>query len=80
MGVPQYEEAPIGFASLFGNNITLTGGPAPVRAHLEPAIQQVLDGVINPGRVFDRTISLDQTPDGYAAMDARQALKVQIAF
>ena len=35
VGVPQYEEAPIGFGSLFGGNITLTGGPAPARAYLE---------------------------------------------
>ena len=37
VGVPQYEEAPVGFASLFGKNITLTGGPAPVRAYIEDA-------------------------------------------
>jgi len=33
-------------------------------------------GGLQPGRVFDRTITLDQTPDGYRAMDQRQALKV----
>ena len=56
MGVPQYEAAPVGFGSLFGKNATLTGGPAPVRAYIEPAIPQVLDGTIDPGRVFDRTV------------------------
>jgi threonine dehydrogenase-like Zn-dependent dehydrogenase len=80
VGVPQYEDAPVGFGSLFGKNATLTGGPAPVRAYLEPAIRQVLDGVIDPGRVFDRTIGIDEVPTGYAAMDARDALKVMIAF
>ena len=40
VGVPQYEEAPVGFGSLFGKNATLTGGPAPVRAYMEPAIQR----------------------------------------
>ena len=35
VGVPQYEDAPVGFGSLFGGNITLTGGPAPVRAYIE---------------------------------------------
>lgn len=78
VGVPQYEIAPIGFGSLFGKNVTLTGGPAPVRAYLEPAIQQVLNGEINPGLVFDRTIGIDEVPAGYAAMDAREALKVLV--
>lgn len=78
VGVPQYEEAPIGFGSLFGKNVTLTGGPAPVRAYIEAAIPQVLDGTINPGLVFDRTITLDEVPAGYAAMDAREALKVLV--
>ncbi len=78
VGVPQYEEAPIGFGSLFGKNATLTGGPAPVRAYLEAAIPQVLSGEINPGKVFDRTIALDEVPAGYAAMDARKTLKVLI--
>ncbi|WP_311214724.1 MULTISPECIES: zinc-binding dehydrogenase [unclassified Arthrobacter] len=78
VGVPQYEDAPIGFGSLFGKNITLTGGPAPVRRYIEGAIPKVLNGDINPGRVFDRTIPLADVPAGYAAMDARQALKVLV--
>jgi threonine dehydrogenase-like Zn-dependent dehydrogenase len=80
VGVPQYEEAPVGFGSLFGKNITLAGGPAPVRAYLEQAIPLVLEGTIDPGRVFDRTVTLDEVPAGYRAMDAREALKVLIAF
>lgn len=78
VGVPQYEQAPVGFGSLFGKNARLAGGPAPVRAYLEKALQQVLAGDINPGRVFDRTISLDEVPEGYAAMNDRSALKVMI--
>jgi threonine dehydrogenase-like Zn-dependent dehydrogenase len=76
--VPQYEEAPIGFGSLFGRNITLTGGPAPVRAYVEDLLPDVLEGRIEPGRVFDRTVDLDGVPDGYRAMDTRQALKVLV--
>jgi threonine dehydrogenase-like Zn-dependent dehydrogenase len=76
VGVPQYEEAPIGFGSLFGKNATLTGGPAPVRAYIEQVLPDVLEGRINPGRVFDRTVALDQVADGYKAMDSREALKV----
>lgn len=78
VGVPQYEDAPVGFGSLFGKNITLTGGPAPVRAYLEAAIPQVLSGAIDPGKVFDRVVSLDDTAEGYRAMDAREALKVMV--
>jgi threonine dehydrogenase-like Zn-dependent dehydrogenase len=78
VGVPQYEEAPVGFGSLFGRNITLTGGPAPARAYIERLMPDVLDGVVNPGKVFDRTVSLEETPAAYAAMDTRQSLKVLI--
>jgi threonine dehydrogenase-like Zn-dependent dehydrogenase len=78
VGVPQYEVAPVGFASLFGPNITLTGGPAPVRAYIDRLLPAILDGSVEPGRVFDRTVSLDEVPDGYRAMDRREALKVLI--
>jgi threonine dehydrogenase-like Zn-dependent dehydrogenase len=78
VGVPQYEEAPVGFGSLFGPNITLTGGPAPVRAYIEQLLPAALDGSVNPGKVFDRTVSLEDAPKGYAAMDERTALKVLV--
>jgi threonine dehydrogenase-like Zn-dependent dehydrogenase len=78
VGVPQYEEAPIGFGSLFGRNITLTGGPAPVRAYIDELLPDVLEGRIEPGRVFDRTVGLDGVPAGYRAMDNREALKVLV--
>ena len=78
VGVPQYEDAPIGFGSLFGPNITLTGGPAPVRAYIEELLPDVLSGAINPGKVFDSVISLDEVPAGYKSMDQRTALKVLV--
>jgi len=78
VGVPQYEDAPIGFGSLFGKNTRLAGGPAPVLAYMEPALGQVLSGEIDAGRVFDRTLPLDDVGVGYAAMDAREALKVML--
>lgn len=78
VGVPQYEEAPVGFGSLFGKNAGLTGGPAPVRAYLEPAIADVFAGRIDPGRVFDAEVSLDQVADAYKAMDDRTNLKVVV--
>ena len=80
VGVPQYDEAPVGFGSLFGGNITLTGGPAPVRAYIEQLMPAILDGTVNPGKVFDRTVGLDEVPDAYRAMDDREALKVMITF
>ncbi len=78
VGVPQYEEAPVGFGSLFGPNVTLTGGPAPVRAYIEQLLPAVLDGTVDPGKVFDQTVDLEDTPKGYAAMDDRVALKVMV--
>ncbi len=78
VGVPQYEAAPIDFASLFGGNITLTGGPAPSRAYVERLLPGVLDGTVNPGKVFDRRTDLEGVPDGYRAMNDREALKVLV--
>ncbi len=77
VGVPQYEEGPIGFDMVM-RNLTLTGGAAPARAYIEQLLPDVLDGTIEPGRVFDRTVSLADVPDGYRAMADREALKVLI--
>jgi threonine dehydrogenase-like Zn-dependent dehydrogenase len=62
----------------FYSNLTISGGPAPARAYIEELIPDVLDGKIQPGRVFDRVVSLDEVPDGYRAMDERQAIKVMV--
>ncbi|MEV0361478.1 zinc-binding dehydrogenase [Nocardia fusca] len=78
VGVPQYEQGPIGFGAMFGGNLTLTGGPAPVRAYIEELLPDILDGTVQPGRVFDRTTDLAGVPDGYRAMNDRKALKVLI--
>ncbi|WP_175627589.1 zinc-binding dehydrogenase [Microbacterium sp. CSI-V] len=78
VGVPQYEDAPVGFTSLFGKNATLTGGPATIRAYIEAALPQVLDGSIDPGRVFDRELPLSEIAEAYRLMDSREALKVLI--
>ncbi|KPI18147.1 Alcohol dehydrogenase GroES domain protein [Actinobacteria bacterium OK006] len=77
VGAPQYDQAPLGF-EVFMNNITLTGGVAPARAYIEELLPDVLEGKIEPGRVFDRTVSVDGVPDGYRAMAAREALKVLV--
>ncbi|MFD3463705.1 zinc-binding dehydrogenase [Nocardia fluminea] len=78
VGVPQYSKAPVGFGTLFGPNITLTGGPAPARAYIDTLLPGVLDGSVDPGKVFDREIGLDEVPEGYRAMDDREAIKVLV--
>ncbi len=77
VGAPQYDQVPMDFG-VFLRNVTLTGGVAPARAYIEELLPDVLDGTIEPGRVFDEAVSLDGVPDGYRAMAARQALKVLI--
>jgi threonine dehydrogenase-like Zn-dependent dehydrogenase len=77
VGAPQYGELPMGF-DVFFRNVTLTGGVAPARAYIEQLLPDVLDGTIEPGRVFDRTVDLDGVPDGYRAMAERRALKVLV--
>jgi threonine dehydrogenase-like Zn-dependent dehydrogenase len=77
LGVSQYTHVPMGFDTMM-RNITLTGGAAPARAYIERLLPDILDGTIEPGRVFDRTIGLEEVPDGYQAMADRKALKVLI--
>ncbi len=64
VGVPQYEEAPIGWGSLFRHNIRLAGGPAPTRAYIAELMPDILNGTIEPGKVFDAGTSLDGVPAG----------------
>ncbi|MEU2588793.1 alcohol dehydrogenase catalytic domain-containing protein [Streptomyces avermitilis] len=78
VGVPQYEEAPVGFGSLFRHNIRLAGGPAPVRAYIEELMPAILDGTNEPGKVFDATTTLDGVPAGFQDMADRKSLKVLV--
>jgi threonine dehydrogenase-like Zn-dependent dehydrogenase len=77
VGVPQDETIP-GSGPAFFNNITVSGGPAPVRAYIEELLPDMLEGRIEPGRVFDLVVGLDGVPDGYRAMNEREALKVMV--
>jgi hypothetical protein len=79
VGVPQNDAIPASQAAFF-DNVTVSGGPAPARAYIEELMPEILEGKIEPGRVFDRVISLDEVPDGYRAMDEREAIKVLIGF
>ena len=73
VGVPHGVSLDLG--QFFYTHVHLHGGPAPVRRYLPELIKLVLDGKINPGKVFDLTLPLDQVAEGYRAMDERRAIK-----
>jgi hypothetical protein len=77
VGVPHYDAIPLA-QPLFFKNVTVGGGPAPVRAYIDELLPDVLDGRIEPGRVFDRVVGLDGVPDGYRAMAERESIKVLV--
>jgi len=60
---------------LFFAEVHLLGGPAPVRRYLPELIDLIWNRTINPGKVFDLTLPLDQVAEGYRAMDERRAIK-----
>jgi len=60
---------------LFFAHVRLHGGPAPVRRFLPELIELVWEGRVNPGKVFDLTLPLEQVAEGYRAMDERRAIK-----
>jgi threonine dehydrogenase-like Zn-dependent dehydrogenase len=77
VGVPQGETMPAS-QTAFYENVTVSGGPAPARAYIEELLPDILDGRIEPGRVFDHVVGLDGVPNGYRAMDEREAIKVMV--
>ena len=79
VGVPQKNEIPEAQPTFY-RNITISGGPAPVRAYIEELLPDVLEGRILPGSVFDQVTDLNGVPDGYRAMNERRSIKVMIKF
>ena len=77
VGLPEEETIPEGVTTFF-RNLTIAGGPAPARAYIEELLPDVLEGRIEPGRVFDRVVPLDGVPDGYRAMNDRESIKVMV--
>jgi threonine dehydrogenase-like Zn-dependent dehydrogenase len=73
VGVPHGIE--INGVELFYSHVALRGGPAPVRHFLPDLIERVLTGRIDPGKVFDLTLPLDEAAEGYRAMDERRVIK-----
>ena len=74
VGAPHGVELPV--RQMFVRNVGLAGGMAPVRAYLPDLLERVLDGRIDPGKVFDLTLPLEDVAEGYRAMDERRAIKV----
>jgi len=77
VGVPHYEAIPASQPAFY-QNITVSGGPAPVRAYIDALLPDVMEGKIEPGLVFDRVIGLEEVPDGYRAMNERKAIKIMV--
>jgi threonine dehydrogenase-like Zn-dependent dehydrogenase len=73
VGVAHGVELPV--EGLFWSLVHLHGGPAPVRRFLPELIDLVWSRRIDPGKVFDLTLPLEQAPEGYKAMDERRAIK-----
>ena len=74
VGVPHGVELPV--RRMFQKNVGLAGGMAPVRRYLPDLLERVLSGSIDPGRVFDLTLPMSESAEGYRAMDERRAIKV----
>ena len=78
VGVPHGLGDGLDLFDFFGDNITLAGGVAPVRAYAEELLADVLGGTLDPAPVFDKTVSLEEIATGYEAMDERDAIKVLV--
>jgi threonine dehydrogenase-like Zn-dependent dehydrogenase len=76
VGVPHGVDLPVG--KMFGKNVGLAGGVAPVRRYLPELLDLVTSGTVDPGLVFDARMPLDKVAEGYRAMDERRAIKVYL--
>src|SRR3954447_21794850 len=74
VGVPHGVERPV--RAMFGRNVGVAGGMAPVRKYLPDLLERTLDGRIDPSPVFDLELPLDQVAEAYRAMDERRSIKV----
>ncbi len=75
VGVPTGgAEVPLRY--LFDSNVSIAGGMAPARTYIPELLTDVLAGTINPGRVFDSVMPLEEAAEAYKAMDERRAIKV----
>jgi threonine dehydrogenase-like Zn-dependent dehydrogenase len=74
VGVPHGVELSV--RAMFGRNVGVAGGMAPVRKYLPDLLDRTLAGTLDAGAVFDLTLPLDDVAEGYKAMDERRAIKV----
>ncbi|MFD1513246.1 zinc-dependent alcohol dehydrogenase family protein [Halomarina rubra] len=79
VGVPHgVNEDGLDLLSMFRDNIALRGGVAPVRAYAEELLADVLQGTLDPSPIFTKTVDVEGVPEGYRAMDEREAIKVLV--
>jgi len=78
VGVPYGSEKGLDLRRMFGDNVALVGGVAPVRAYIPELLRDALAGKLDASPVFDLAVDLDGVPQGYAAMDGRTAIKVLV--
>ncbi len=78
VGVPHGMGEGLDLSPFFRDNITLNGGVAPVRAYAEELMADVLQGTLDPAPIFTKTVDLEDVPEGYQAMDDREAIKVLV--
>ncbi|CDK40593.1 alcohol dehydrogenase GroES domain protein [Halorubrum sp. AJ67] len=79
VGVPYgVDDEGLDVFGMFGDNVTLAGGVAPVRAYAEELMSDVLQGTLDPSPIFTETVDLDGVPEGYRMMDEREAIKVLV--
>ena len=76
VGVPHGVELPV--RRMFQKNVGLGGGMAPTRRYMDQLLPLVLDKTIDPGRVYDLTLPLEEVAEAYRAMDERRAIKVML--
>lgn len=79
VGAAQYSDVPLGFGTIM-RNIGIFGGVAPARAYIETLMPDIIDGSINPGKVFDLEVDIDDIAAGYKAMADRTAIKTLVRF
>jgi alcohol dehydrogenase len=79
VGVPHgVDDAGVPIFDMFGDNVALRGGVAPVRAYMDELMEDVLGGTLDPSPIFTKTVELDDVAEGYRAMDERDAIKVLV--
>lgn len=78
VGVPMGVKDAEFLQTMFGKNVSIAGGIAPARSYIDDLMADVLQGTLDPSSVFTKTVRLDEVPEGYRAMDERDAVKVMV--